>query len=83
MILKAFSRIFLVSAAFAGLLVPATVGAQTREASSSGVLLDRVAATVNEGVVLASELDEEMFLVTERLRAQRLELPPHKWRRPV
>jgi peptidyl-prolyl cis-trans isomerase SurA len=75
MILKAFSRIFLVSAAFAGLLAPTHVGAQTREASSSGVLLDRVAATVNEGVVLASELDEEMQLVAERLRAQRLELP--------
>jgi peptidyl-prolyl cis-trans isomerase SurA len=49
---------------------------QTREASSSGVLLDRVAATVNEGVVLSSELDEEMVQITERLRAQKLELPP-------
>jgi peptidyl-prolyl cis-trans isomerase SurA len=49
---------------------------QTREASSSGVLLDRVAATVNEGVVLASELDEQIEQITERLRAQNLELPP-------
>jgi peptidyl-prolyl cis-trans isomerase SurA len=50
--------------------------AQTREASSSGVLLDRVAATVNEGVVLSSELDEQMLAITERLQAQKLELPP-------
>jgi len=49
---------------------------QTREASSSGVLLDRVAATVNEGVVLSSELDEQIAQITERMRAQRLELPP-------
>jgi peptidyl-prolyl cis-trans isomerase SurA len=50
--------------------------AQTREASSSGVLLDRVAATVNDGVVLASELDEQLVLITQRLRAQNLDLPP-------
>ena len=50
--------------------------AQTRETSSSGVLLDRVAATVNEGVVLQSELDEQMIIITERLREQKLDLPP-------
>jgi peptidyl-prolyl cis-trans isomerase SurA len=49
---------------------------QTREASSSGVLLDRVAATVNEGVVLSSELDEQIAQISERMRAQRMELPP-------
>jgi peptidyl-prolyl cis-trans isomerase SurA len=54
----------------------ATAFAQTREASSSGVLLDRVAATVNEGVVLASELDEQMLMIGERLREQKMELPP-------
>ena len=40
------------------------------------MLLDRVAATVNEGVVLSSELDEQMFVISERLRAQKLDLPP-------
>lgn len=50
--------------------------AQTREASSSGELLDRVAATVNEGVVLASEVDEQMMMLTDRLRQQKLDLPP-------
>jgi len=49
---------------------------QTREASSSGVLLDRVAATVNEGVVLQSELEEQMLIIAGRLREQKLELPP-------
>jgi peptidyl-prolyl cis-trans isomerase SurA len=49
---------------------------QTREASSSGVLLDRVAATVNDGVVLSSELDEQMFQISERLREQKMEMPP-------
>jgi peptidyl-prolyl cis-trans isomerase SurA len=73
MIFKDFSRGFLVLlACFAA---PAAFS-QTREASSSGVLLDRVAATVNEGVVLSSELDEQMLVITERLRGQNQQLPP-------
>jgi peptidyl-prolyl cis-trans isomerase SurA len=73
MISKVFSRgLFVLVACLAG----SVASAQTREASSSGELLDRIAATVNDGVVLTSELDEQMQLVTERLRAQRLELPP-------
>ena len=73
MISKEFLRGLLIVLASAA-AVPAF--AQTREASSSGVLLDRVAATVNEGVVLSSELDEQMLAITERLQAQKLELPP-------
>jgi peptidyl-prolyl cis-trans isomerase SurA len=73
MIHKAFSRGCLVLiASFAA----SAAFAQTREASASGELLDRVAATVNEGVVLSSELDEQMALIAERLRAQKLDLPP-------
>ena len=49
---------------------------QTREASSSGVLLDRIAAVVGDGVVLSSELDEQLAMISERLRAQKMELPP-------
>lgn len=81
MIHKDFSRAW--CKAWAGALALATLAAfspgafaQTREASSSGELLDRVAATVNDGVVLQSEVDEQMMLLTERLRQQRLELPP-------
>jgi peptidyl-prolyl cis-trans isomerase SurA len=73
MIHKDFSRGILILLAA---LTSTVVMAQTREASSSGELLDRVAATVNEGVVLASEVDEQMTLMSERLRAQRIEMPP-------
>jgi peptidyl-prolyl cis-trans isomerase SurA len=55
---------------------PTWVGAQTRELSSNGVLLDRIAAVVNEGVVLTSQLDEQVADITERLRQQQTELPP-------
>jgi peptidyl-prolyl cis-trans isomerase SurA len=70
---------------FLGALLPAlaltlfSIGcahAQTRELTTTGDLLDRVAAVVNEGVVLQSELDEQVILITERLRAQKLDLPP-------
>jgi peptidyl-prolyl cis-trans isomerase SurA len=60
----------------AALLFQAEVGAQTRELATKGALLDRVAAVVNDGVVLNSELDEQMAIVTERLRQQKLDLPP-------
>jgi peptidyl-prolyl cis-trans isomerase SurA len=57
-------------------LLPTFVGAQTRELSSSGQLLDRIAAVVNDGVVLTSELDEQTEEITARLRQQNTELPP-------
>jgi len=50
--------------------------AQTRDLSTSGVLLDRIAAVVNDGVVLTSQLDEQTEAITERLRQQNTELPP-------
>ena len=53
---------------------PATPPAPARV--EQGVLLDRVAAVVNEGVVLQSELDEQVALISSRLRSQNLNLPP-------
>ncbi len=50
--------------------------AQTRELTTTGKLLDRIAAVVNDGVVLQSELDEQVIAISERLRGQKLELPP-------
>src|SRR5512134_636225 len=50
--------------------------AQTRDLATTGVLLDRVAAVVNEGVVLKSELDEQVDMVTPRLAQQKTQLPP-------
>jgi len=49
---------------------------QTRELTTTGELLDRVAAVVNDGIVLQSELDEQVILIGERLRQQKLDLPP-------
>ena len=54
----------------------ARLQAQTRELATKGELLDRVAAVVNDGVVLSSELDEQIAAISERLRTQKLELPP-------
>src|SRR5579862_5761751 len=56
--------------------VPAALLAQTRELATKGELLDRVAAIVNDGVVLNSELDSQVVVVSGRLREQKLELPP-------
>ena len=50
--------------------------AQTRELSSNGQLLDRIAAVVNDGVVLNSQLEKQTEEVTTRLRQQNTELPP-------
>jgi peptidyl-prolyl cis-trans isomerase SurA len=44
--------------------------------STKGVLLDRVAAVVNDGVVLQSELDAQSREIEARLRAQNVALPP-------
>ena len=62
--------------ALAALLVAGLAQAQTRDLTTSGALLDRVAAVVNDGVVLNSELEEQIVAVTERLHDQKLELPP-------
>ena len=67
----------LVSWLFVGLALTATTAfSQTRELSSSGVLLDRIAAVVNDGVVLASQLDAQTDEIITRLRQQKTELPP-------
>ena len=59
-----------------GLAFHGLATAQTRELETKGVLLDRIAAIVNDGVVLTSELDTQIQSVSQRLEAQHLELPP-------
>ena len=49
--------------------------AQTRDIGVHGQMLDRIAAIVNEGLVLKSELDAQMDAVTKRLQEQKVELP--------
>ena len=50
--------------------------AQTRDLSTQGALLDRIAAVVDTGVVMESEVDAQMKEVTARLQAQNMALPP-------
>jgi peptidyl-prolyl cis-trans isomerase SurA len=52
------------------------VCAQTREIQSQGALLDRVAAIVNDGVVLESEVDDQIAAVKDRMHSQGQQLPP-------
>jgi peptidyl-prolyl cis-trans isomerase SurA len=56
------------------LLLPAS-HAQTRDIGVHGAMLDRIAAIVNDGLVLKSELDAQMDSVTKRLTDQKIELP--------
>ncbi len=60
----------------AGLALAGSAHAQTRDLATQGVLLDRIAAVVNDGVVLESEVNSETALVTERMKEQKLEPPP-------
>ena len=56
-------------------LVPAAVTVAD-ELSDTGVFLDGVVAIVNEGVVLKSQLDEQMQLIAENARQTGQTLPP-------
>ena len=60
----------------AAILLVQAADAQTRDIGVHGVLLDRIAAVVNDGLVLKSELDNQIEAVTKRLREQKVELPP-------
>ncbi len=72
--MRMISRLFLFPLAFS--LLCAGAHAQTRDIGTRGVLLDRIAAVVNDGVVLKSQLDEQMAAVTKRLEDQKVALPP-------
>ena len=61
---------------YASLLVAPAAFAQTRDISAHGELLDRIAAIVNDGLVLKSDLDGQMDAVTKRLQEQKIEMPP-------
>ncbi len=57
-------------------------GAQTRELGGTGELLDGVAAVVDDGVVLKSELELRVALVMDNMRLAQLDMPPEQ-RRPL
>jgi peptidyl-prolyl cis-trans isomerase SurA len=71
-------------AALAALAVAWSTGAsaQDRELGAGGELLEGVAAVVDEGVVLKSELTERLELVMQNLQRQQAEAPPEQ-RRPL
>lgn len=45
---------------------------------ASGIMLDRIVAVVNDGVVLQSELDRQVASITARLNAENVQLPPRE-----
>jgi peptidyl-prolyl cis-trans isomerase SurA len=57
-------------------LVAAPGAPTAKELSTKGVLLDKVVAVVNDGVVLQSELDIETREIEARLQTQHVALPP-------
>jgi len=61
-----------------GLLNPLQVNAQTLELSSTGEMLEGIAAIVNDGVVLKTELDIEMDRIVTGLNEQGTRLPPRR-----
>lgn len=58
------------------LLFSSELIAQTLDLSDTGVKLDGVAAVVNDGIVLTSELDLQTDMVIDRLRSENTPLPP-------
>jgi len=70
-------RNLLISMYFIGAasLIGGLAQAQTRDIGVHGEMLDRIAAIVNEGLVLKSELDNQIEAVTKRLQEQKVALP--------
>jgi peptidyl-prolyl cis-trans isomerase SurA len=62
--------------------LPTGASAQDRELGAGGELLEGVAAVVDEGVVLKTELAERLDLVMKNLQQQQAEQPPEQ-RRPL
>ncbi len=71
-----FRRVTLRAIALATLASAGPAMAQNLELSNTGVFLDGIAAVVNDGAVLKSELESQTALITDRLLAQDTELPP-------
>ncbi|MEX2125641.1 MAG: peptidylprolyl isomerase [Woeseia sp.] len=59
-----------------GLLLALPQAGPAAEISTHGEMLDGIAAVVNEGVVLKSELDRQSEIIAERAVQQGLQLPP-------
>src|SRR6056297_2549372 len=60
------------------LLAGAVPALHAKTLSDSGELLDRVVALVDEGVVLQSQLDEQVKMITMQLRERGTRMPPEE-----
>ena len=58
------------------LAISGVVHAQSKDLSSTGALLDRVAAVVNDGIVLRSDVEQQMQVIGERIQQAGQQLPP-------
>lgn len=75
--MRLIAKIFTLSLLLLACALPGARGAaQAEPLSNSGVLLDRIVALVDEGVVLQSELDRQVQMVTHQLREQGTRMPP-------
>jgi peptidyl-prolyl cis-trans isomerase SurA len=63
------------AAADAPAAAPAAATPPLRAHATHGATLDRVVAVINDGVVLESELNEQIAEITQRLRSQNVALP--------
>ena len=71
-------RILLIGFAAAVLAAPRHAAAQTRELGGSGELLDGIAALVDDGIVLRSEFDQRVAVVTQNVLRAQAQLPPEQ-----
>ena len=67
-----------VAGAALAIWLPTGASAQDRELGAGGELLEGVAAVVDEGIVLKSELSERLALVMQTLQKRQAELPPEQ-----
>jgi len=57
-------------------LAASAADGQGTELGTQGVLLDRIAAVVNDGIVLRSDLDQQVRVISDRLEQQGQQMPP-------
>ncbi len=69
-------RFTIVALLLSGALLAPRPALQAQQLSNTGVLVDRIVALVDDGVVLQSELDTQVQTITLQLREQGVRMPP-------
>jgi peptidyl-prolyl cis-trans isomerase SurA len=75
-LLASFALSFAGAGVAAGAAPAAELAPPEEVTQKSGVLLDKVVAVINEGVVTQGELEEQIAVITQRLREAKTALPP-------